>query len=153
MKCPFCKKSQQTKVVDSRNIKEGRAVRRRRECLKCKERFTTYEEIEILRLTVLKRDGSREEYDRYKVENGLRRALEKRPVTEERIEKMIVEIEYEIQSKEKREMKSRMIGKIIMNKLRDVDDVAFIRFASVYKAIGSADSFQKVIADIMNKKK
>ncbi len=153
MKCPFCKKSQQTKVVDSRNIKEGRAVRRRRECLKCKERFTTYEEIEILRLTILKRDGSKEEYDRYKIENGLRRALEKRPVTEEKIEKLIAEIEYEIQSKEKREMKSRVIGKIIMNKLRDVDDVAFIRFASVYKAIGSADSFQKVIADIMNKEK
>lgn len=149
MKCPFCKKPHQTKVVDSRTIKEGRAVRRRRECLKCKERFTTYEEIEILRLTVVKRDGTKEEYDRYKVENGLRKALEKRPVTEERIEKLIAEIEYEIQSREKREMKSRVIGKIIMDKLRDVDDVAFIRFASVYKAIGSADSFRKVIQDMM----
>jgi transcriptional repressor NrdR len=149
MKCPFCKKPQQTRVVDSRTIKAGRSVRRRRECLKCKERFTTYEEIELLRLTVIKRDGSKEEYDRYKVENGLRKALEKRPVTEDRIEKLITEIEYEIQSKEKREMKSRIIGKIIMDKLRDVDDVAFIRFASVYKAIGSADSFRKVIQDIM----
>ncbi len=151
MKCPFCKKPQQTKVVDSRTIKDGRSVRRRRECLKCGERFTTYEELEILRLTVLKRDGTKEEYDRYKVENGLRRALQKRPVTEEQIEKLIAQIEYEIQSKEKREMKSRAIGKIIMNKLRDVDDVAFIRFASVYKAVGSVDSFQKVIADIMKK--
>ncbi|HIP50050.1 MAG TPA: transcriptional repressor NrdR [Candidatus Pacebacteria bacterium] len=149
MKCPFCKKPQQTRVVDSRTIKEGRTVRRRRECLKCRERFTTYEDIELLRLTVIKRDGTKEEYDRYKVENGLRKALEKRPVTEERIEKLIAEIEYEIQSKEKREMKSRVIGKIIMDKLRDVDDVAFIRFASVYKAIGSADSFRKVIQDIM----
>ncbi len=149
MKCPFCKKPQQTRVVDSRTIKDGRSVRRRRECLKCKERFTTYEDIELLRLTVLKRDGSKEEYDRYKVENGLRKALQKRPVTEERIEKLVTEIEYEIQSKEKREMKSRMIGKIIMDKLRDVDDVAFIRFASVYKAVGSVDSFRKVIQDIM----
>jgi len=149
MKCPFCKKPQQTRVVDSRTIKDGRSVRRRRECLKCNERFTTYEDIELLKLTVVKRDGTREEYDRYKVENGLRKALEKRPVTEDRIEKVIAEIEYEIQSKEKREMKSRVIGKIIMDKLRDVDDVAFIRFASVYKAIGSADSFRKVIQDIM----
>ena len=149
MKCPFCKKQQRTKVVDSRAIKNGRAVRRRRECLKCHERFTTYEELELLRLTVIKRDGTKEEYDRYKVENGLRKALEKRPVTEEQIEKLIAQIEYEIQSKEKREMKSRVIGKIIMDKLRDVDDVAFIRFASVYKSIGSVDSFRKVIQDMM----
>jgi len=81
MKCPFCKKLQKTRVVDSRTIKDGRSVRRRRECLKCKERFTTYEELELLRLTVIKRDGTKEEYDRYKVENGLRKALEKRPVT------------------------------------------------------------------------
>jgi transcriptional repressor NrdR len=149
MKCPFCKKLQKTRVVDSRTIKDGRSVRRRRECLKCKERFTTYEELELLRLTVIKRDGTKEEYDRYKVENGLRKALEKRPVTEDQIEKLIVQIEYDIQSKEKREMKSRAIGKIIMDHLRDVDDVAFIRFASVYKAIGSADSFRKVIQDLM----
>ncbi len=149
MKCPFCKKARQTKVVDSRTIKNGRAVRRRRECLTCTERFTTYEEMETLRVTVIKRDGTREEYDRYKVESGLRKALEKRPVTEERIAKLIVEIECEIQSKEKREMKSRVIGKIIMDKLRDVDDVAFIRYASVYKAVGSADGFHKVIQEMM----
>jgi transcriptional repressor NrdR len=149
MKCPFCKKTQQTKVVDSRTIKDGRSVRRRRECLKCKERFTTYEELELLRLTVLKRDGTKEEYNRDKVEGGLRRALKKRPVSEEQIEQLVAQIEYDIQSKEKREMKSRVIGKIIMNHLRDVDDVAFIRFASVYKAVGSADSFRKVIQDVM----
>ncbi|MEA3323463.1 MAG: transcriptional regulator NrdR [Patescibacteria group bacterium] len=149
MKCPFCKKPQQTRVVDSRTIKEGRSVRRRRECLKCKERFTTYEELELLRLTVIKRDGTREDYNREKVESGLRRALKKRPVSEEQIEQLIAQIEYDIQSKEKREMKSRTIGKIIMNHLRDVDDVAFIRFASVYKSVGSADSFRKVIQDVM----
>jgi transcriptional repressor NrdR len=149
MKCPFCKKTQQTKVVVSRTIIDGRSVRRRRECLKCKERFTTYEELELLRLTVLKRDGTKEEYNRDKVEGGLRRALKKRPVSEEQIEQLVAQIEYDIQSKEKREMKSRVIGKIIMNHLRDVDDVAFIRFASVYKAVGSADSFRKVIQDVM----
>jgi transcriptional repressor NrdR len=149
MKCPFCKKTQQTKVVDSRTIKDGRSVRRRRECLKCKERFTTYEELELLRLTVIKRDGIKEEYNRDKVEGGLRRALKKRPVSEEQIEQLVAQIEYDIQSKEKREMKSRAIGKIIMNHLRDVDDVAFIRFASVYKAVGSVDSFRKVIQDVM----
>lgn len=149
MKCPFCKKLQQTRVVDSRTIKEGRSVRRRRECLKCKERFTTYEELELLRLTVIKRDGTKEDYNRDKVEGGLRRALKKRPVSEEQIEQLITQIEYDIQSKEKREMNSRTIGKIIMNHLRDVDDVAFIRFASVYKSVGSADSFRKVIQDVM----
>lgn len=130
-------------------VKRGRAVRRRRECLKCAQRFTTYEEVEILRLRVIKRDGAVEEYDRDKIEGGLRKALEKRPVSEERIQKLITDIEYTIQAKEKREIKSRTIGKIIMDKLRDVDDVAFIRFASVYKSIGSADSFQRVIAEMM----
>ncbi len=136
-------------MLDSRMVKRGRAVRRRRECLKCAQRFTTYEEVEILRLRVIKRDGAVEEYDRDKIEGGLRKALEKRPVSEERIQKLITDIEYTIQAKEKREIKSRTIGKIIMDKLRDVDDVAFIRFASVYKSIGSADSFQRVIAEMM----
>ncbi len=150
MRCIFCKKPQGTKVLDSRVVKNGRAVRRRRQCLKCAQRFTTYEEVEILRLRVIKRDGAVEEYNRDKIEGGLRKALEKRPVPEERIQKLIADIEYAIQAKEKHEIKSRTIGKIIMDKLRDVDDVAFIRFASVYKSIGSADSFRRVIAEIMN---
>jgi transcriptional repressor NrdR len=151
MKCPFCSKKQITKVIDSREVKNGRAVRRRRECLKCKERFTTYEDIEVIRLTLVKRDGSKEEYNRTKIEDGIRRALKKRPVNEERIERLLNEIEYKIYSKEKREMTTREVGRIIMDKLRDVDDVAFIRFASVYKSVGSANTFKKVIQDLMKK--
>ncbi len=151
MLCPFCKKPRNTKVIDSRSIKAGRAVRRRRQCLHCAERFTTYEEIEIVRLRVIKRDGEREEYERHKIEDGLRRALQKRPVSEERLQKLLAAIEYDIQSSEKREMTSRAIGRIVMDHLRDVDDVAFIRFASVYKSVGSADSFHKVVKEIMER--
>jgi len=139
-----------THVVDSRNVKAGRAVRRRRGCPSCKERFTTYEEIEIVRLRIIKRDGVSQEYNRNKIEDGLRRALQKRPVTEQKLQKLLAEIEYDIQALEKREVKSRVVGKIVMNHLRDTDDVAFIRFASVYKAVGSADSFRKVISEMMN---
>lgn len=151
MLCPFCKKSRRTHVVDSRTVKAGRAVRRRRQCMHCDERFTTYEEIEIVRLTVIKRDGTQQEYNRTKIEDGLRRALQKRPVSEERLQKLLASIEYDIQSREKRALKSRVIGRIVMDHLRDIDDVAFIRFASVYKAIGSADSFRKVILELMEK--
>lgn len=150
MQCPFCKKAVKTHVVDSRNVKAGKAVRRRRECPVCSERFTTYEEVEIVRLRVVKRDGSFEEYNRSKIEDGLRRSLQKRPVSEERRQKLLTDIEYDIQSREKRDLKSRVIGKIVMNHLRDVDDVAFIRFASVYKSVGSADSFRKVISEMMD---
>lgn len=150
MRCPLCKKMTRTHVVDSRNVKEGRAVRRRRECPSCNERFTTYEEIEIVRLRIIKRDGVSQEYNRNKIEDGLRRALQKRPVTEQKLQKLLAEIEYDIQALEKREVKSRVVGKIVMNHLRDTDDVAFIRFASVYKAVGSADSFRKVISEMMN---
>lgn len=151
MLCPFCKKPQNTKVIDSRTVKAGRVVRRRRQCLQCTERFTTYEEIEIVRLRIIKRDGTHEEYDRHKIEDGLRRALQKRPVSEERLQKLLAKIEYDIQALEKRDVTSRMIGRIVMDHLRDVDDVAFIRFASVYKSIGSADSFRKVVQEIMER--
>lgn len=149
MRCPFCKKKQETRVIDSREARNGRSVRRRRICPKCKERFTTYEEIEVVRLAVIKRDGSKEEYNRKKIEEGIRRALKKRPVNQEKIEQMLNGIEYEIRSKEKMAITSREIGRIIMNKLREVDDVAFIRFASVYRSVGSVESFRKVIQDLM----
>lgn len=151
MQCPFCKKVQNTKVVNSRVIRSGEVVRRRRECLKCKERFSTREEIEIVRLRIIKRDGTRQEYTRKKIENGLRNALQKRPVSEERLQKLLNAIERSIQSLEKRELKSKIIGRIVMDHLRDVDDVAFIRFASVYKSIGSVNTFNKVIQDILDK--
>ncbi len=150
MRCPLCKKNTRTHVVDSRNVKGGRSVRRRRECPACNERFTTYEEIEIVRLRIIKRDGTSQEYNRNKIEDGLRRSLQKRPVTEQKLQKLLSEIEYDIQALEKRDVKSRVVGKIVMNHLRDTDDVAFIRFASVYKAVGSADSFRKVISEMMN---
>lgn len=149
MRCPFCKKKQETRVVDSRTVRNGRAVRRRRVCPKCSQRFTTYEEIEVIRLAVIKRDGTKEEYNRKKIEEGIRRALKKRPVHQEKIEQMLNDIEFEIRSKEKLSITSREIGRIIMNKLRDLDDVAFIRFASVYRSVGSVESFRKVIQDLM----
>jgi len=142
MKCPFCH-SAHTRVLDSRSAKDDKAIRRRRTCVKCKERFTTYEEMEIVRLTVVKRSGAREEYDRRKIEGGLRKALEKRPVPEEKIQRMLSEIEYEIQSKETSKIDSKEIGRIVLRKLRDIDPVGYLRFASVYKSFGSVESFRK----------
>lgn len=142
MICPSCGHDE-TKVIDSRETKEGRAIRRRRECEKCNVRFSTYEEVEIMRLTVLKKDGAKQDYDREKIEIGIRKAIEKRPVSEEKVEKMLGDIEYEIQSKEQSEITSREIGKIVLGKLKEIDDVAYLRFASVYKSFGSAESFKK----------
>lgn len=142
MVCPFCGHGD-TKVVDSRDTNDGRAIRRRRECEKCQARFSTYEEMEIMRLTVLKRDGTKQEYDRKKIEVGIRKALEKRPVSEDKIGKTIGDIEYEIQSRESNEISSKDIGKIILKKLKELDDVAYLRFASVYKSFKSAESFKK----------
>jgi transcriptional repressor NrdR len=142
MICPFCGHSE-TKVIDSRDTNDGKAIRRRRECEKCKARFSTYEEVEILRLTVVKKDGRKEEYDRNKIESGIQKAIEKRPVSAEDVEKIMADIEYEIRSREACEIASKEIGKIVLDKLKDVDDVAYMRFASVYKSFKSADSFKK----------
>ncbi len=142
MICPFCSNNE-TKVVDSRDTNDGKAIRRRRECEKCHSRFSTYEEIEIMRLSVVKKDGRKEEYNKKKIESGIRKALEKRPVNEDKIEKMIGDIEFEIQSKENCEIASKEIGRIVLEKLKEIDDVAYLRFASVYKSFGSAESFKK----------
>ena len=142
MVCPYCNHSE-TKVIDSRDTNDGKAIRRRRECEKCQARFSTYEEVEIMRLSVLKKDGRKEEYDKKKIDSGIRKSLEKRPVSEERINKIIGDIEYEIQSKENNEITSKEIGKIVLEKLKETDDVAYLRFASVYKSFGSAESFKK----------
>ncbi|HSA08477.1 MAG TPA: transcriptional regulator NrdR, partial [Candidatus Moranbacteria bacterium] len=117
MICPFCGHNE-TKVVDSRDTNDGKAIRRRRECEKCQARFSTYEEMEIMKLAVIKRDGSRQDYDRQKIEIGIRKALEKRPVSEEKIGKVIGDIEYEIQSKESNEITSKDIGKIVLDKIK-----------------------------------
>lgn len=149
MNCPFCNNSE-TKVVDSRETNEGKITRRRRECLKCEARFSTYEEVEILRLTVIKKDGSRVEYDKTKIETGIRKALEKRPLSKEKIAKTLGDIEYEISSLEKPEITTREIGKIVLKKLRELDEVAYVRFASVYKSFGSIESFKKEL-DFLDK--
>ena len=142
MNCPFCN-NPETKVVDSRETNEGKITRRRRECLKCESRFSTYEEVELLRLTVVKKDGTKVDYDKSKIEAGIRKALEKRPISEEKILKFVGEIEYEIKSLEKTEITSREIGRIILKKLRELDEVAYVRFASVYKSFASIESFKK----------
>ncbi|KKP80242.1 MAG: transcriptional regulator NrdR [Candidatus Moranbacteria bacterium RIFOXYA12_FULL_35_19] len=142
MLCPFCNHNE-TKVVDSRDTNDGKITRRRRECLKCSARFSTYEEVELLRLAVVKKDGSKVDYDKNKIEAGIRRALTKRPVSEEKIAKLLGDIEYEISSNEKPEITTREIGKIVLKKLRELDEVAYVRFASVYKSFGSVESFKK----------
>jgi transcriptional repressor NrdR len=144
MRCPFCN-NEDTKVIDSRDTQEGRAIRRRRECEKCQARFSTYEEVEIFRLQIVKKDGSREEYDRTKIEDGLARAFVKRPNAEEKIEKILGEIEYALHEKRADEIQSREIGTLVMRKLKEADEVAYIRFASVYKSFGSAKSFLKAL--------
>lgn len=144
MLCPFCHNTC-TRVVDSRDVDEGRTIRRRRECEKCSRRFTTYEELESLKITVLKRDGSQQEYSREKLQAGLGRAFEKRPNAGEEIERILSEVEYALHSKHIKEVSSREIGRMIMEKLRDADEVAYLRFASVYKSFGSANSFKKEI--------
>jgi transcriptional repressor NrdR len=144
MLCPFCNYAD-TKVVDSRETQEGRAIRRRRECEKCQARFSTYEEVEFLRLLVVKKDGRKEEYDRGKIEGGLKRAFEKRPAAEEKIERILGEIEYVLCEKRSGEIFSREIGSLVMEKLKPADEVAYIRFASVYKSFASAKGFKKAL--------
>lgn len=144
MICPFCGHSD-TKVTDSRDTNDGKAIRRRRECEGCKARFSTYEEMEIMRLTVIKRDGTRQDYDREKMAVGIRKAFEKLNVSKDKIEKFIGDVEYEIHSKESNEIRSKDIGKIILRKLEEYDHVAYLRFASVYKSFKTVESFKKEV--------
>lgn len=152
MKCSHCGQTD-TRVVDSRDVDDGRAIRRRRECSGCSARFTTYEEVEALKLIVAKRNSTREEYSREKLRSGLTRAFEKRPNAEEYIEKMLGEIEYELHRQHEREVPSRLIGKLVMSRLRALDDVAYLRFASVYKSFGSVKSFRKEIEKLDGEEK
>ena len=140
MKCPFCG-YEESKVVDSRPTDEGARIRRRRECLKCQKRFTTYEIIESLPIIVVKKDKSREVFDREKLLGGLLRACEKRPVPLESLEKLISEIENSFANQMIKEVHSTEIGNLVLSKLRTVDEVAYIRFASVYKDFKDIDSF------------
>ena len=147
MKCPFCG-DQESKVVDSRHSEDGLSIRRRRECMGCQRRFTTYEIVESLPIIVVKRDGSRQNFDRNKILKGMLRACEKRPVTVEALETAISEIETTLQSALDREVTSVRIGELIMEKLRGIDEVAYVRFASVYKEFDSASAFVDEISKL-----
>jgi transcriptional repressor NrdR len=148
MKCPSCHFSE-TKVLDSRSVSDGLAIRRRRECLKCGFRFSTYEEVEILNLTVIKRNGGKDNYSREKLESGLKKALEKRPVTGDEFKKLIGNIERDIQIRGKDEIKTSDIGEIVMKRLKKLDEVAYIRFASVYQSFRDAETFHKEINKLL----
>ena len=140
MKCPYCG-YEESKVIDSRPTDEGERIRRRRECLKCGKRFTTYEVIENVPLIVVKKDRSREAFDRGKLMRGLLRACEKRPVTLEQVERMVDEIESQLQNSLEREVTSTKIGEYAMEKLKTVDEVAYVRFASVYRQFRDINTF------------
>ncbi|MDF1830977.1 MAG: transcriptional regulator NrdR [Porticoccaceae bacterium] len=141
MHCPFCG-ANDTKVIDSRLVAEGDQVRRRRECVSCKERYTTFEVAELLMPRVIKQDKSREPFDEEKLRAGLHRALEKRPVSTERVEAAFSQIKRSLQSAGEREISSRMIGEKVMEQLRGLDDVAYVRFASVYRSFQDLNEFR-----------
>lgn len=140
MRCPHCG-HQEDKVVDSRPSHDGRAIRRRRQCLHCNERFTTYEYVEQLTLTVLKSDGRREPFDRTKIIQGLKLACNKRPVSSKQMEAMTDEIEAQLHAVGRAEIESKEIGEEVMNRLRDIDEIAYVRFASVYRKFKDAAQF------------
>lgn len=141
MRCPHCGEMDD-RVVDSRSVQNGSAIRRRRECLACGERFTTYEYVEAFSLIIIKRDGRREPYDRSKLQEGLLTACKKRPVPMEQIEELVRTVEGRLQNLGKREVPSRMVGEIVMEELRKVDQVAYVRFASVYRDFKTAEEFR-----------
>jgi len=144
MYCPFCS-AEDTKVIDSRLVSEGAQVRRRRECLSCHERFTTFEVAELLMPRVIKQDGTREPFNEEKLRNGMQRALEKRPVSTERIEAAVDSIKHRLQAMGEREVETQVIGGMVMEELRHLDQVAYVRFASVYRSFEDISEFQDEI--------
>ena len=152
MKCPFCAHPE-SKVVDSRPADEGASIRRRRECLACHKRFTTYETMESLPLMVIKKDGSRETFDRNKIMSGIVKACEKRPVSVSDMEKIVDEIERGLNNMMEKEVSSTFIGELIMDKLKDLDEVAYVRFASVYRQFTDINTFISEIENLLGSKK
>ena len=150
MKCPFCGYTE-SKVIDSRPAEEGATIRRRRECLACQKRFTTYEIIERLPL-VVKRDGSRQSFDKVKLINGMVRACEKRPVPLATLEGIADDIEQELQSNLEREVKTVDIGEMVMSRLKNVDEVAYVRFASVYRSFKDINTFMEELTKLLTDK-
>ncbi len=150
MKCPYCGHVEDM-VVDSRSLAEGGIIRRRRECIMCHHRFTTYERIEEVALKVIKKDGRRENYDRQKIMNGIMRACEKRPISMEQIEKLVQEIEKKIETKGKKEIYGKKIGELVMKKLYRLDEVAYVRFASVYRQFKDISQFMSEVKGLLGK--
>ena len=151
MKCPFCSHTED-KVIDSRSSNEDKSVRRRRECMKCKKRFTTYEYVEEMPLMVIKKDGRREAFDRNKIISGIVKACEKRPVAMERIEAIVDKIEKELQKNFDKEVKAQDVGELIMEHLQKLDEVAYVRFASVYRQFKDINHFMKELKDLLSKR-
>lgn len=151
MRCPFCS-CEESKVIDSRPTDEGERIRRRRECISCQKRFTTYEIIESVPVIVVKKDKSREVFDRNKLFNGMLRACEKRPVSLEKIETAVNEIEATLQNSLDREVTSVHIGELAMDKLKDLDEVAYVRFASVYRQFKDINTFMDELAKLLGEK-
>ena len=151
MKCPYCG-YQESKVVDSRHAEDSTSIRRRRECLSCQKRFTTYETVESLPIIVVKRDGTRQTFDRNKVLNGMLRACEKRPVTLDLLERAVDEIEQILQNSLEREVRTEEIGELVMDRLKPLDEVAYVRFASVYRQFKDINSFMAELNKILEEK-
>ena len=150
MKCPYCG-YQESKVVDSRPADEG-SIRRRRECLRCERRFTTYETVESLPMVVIKKDGSRQTFDRSKVLRGIQRSCEKRPVPVADMERRATEIEQELQNNLEREISTELVGEMVMDKLKKADEVAYVRFASVYRQFKDINTFMSELNKLLSEK-
>ena len=151
MKCPFCS-HENTRVIDSRPAEDNNSIRRRRVCDECGKRFTTYEKIETIPLIIIKKDNNREAYDRSKIEAGVLRACHKRPVSAQQITTLVDEVENEIFNREEREIPSGTIGELVMNKLKDLDAVAYVRFASVYRELKDVNTFMDELKSVLNDK-
>lgn len=151
MKCPYCG-DQDSKVIDSRHSEDGSSIRRRRECLSCQKRFTTYETVESLPIIVVKKDGSRQSFDRNKILNGMVRACEKRPVSMADLESAVTDIEQVMQNSLEREISSASIGDLVMERLKPLDEVSYVRFASVYRQFKDINSFMNELNKILEEK-
>ena len=152
MKCPFCS-SENTRVIDSRPADDNNSIRRRRLCDECNKRFTTYEKVETIPLIVIKKDNNREQYDRSKIESGVLRACHKRPVPAASISKLVDDVESEIFAREEKEIPSDVIGEILMDKIKELDEVAYVRFASVYREFKDVNTFMNELKKMLDEDK
>ena len=149
MKCPFCSYTEQ-KVIETRPVEESNSIRRRRECLNCQKRFTTYEKIENISLIVIKKNKTREDFDREKILDGLRRACQKRPVSLSQLEQLVDEIEQQLSNSMEREITSEHIGELVMQKLKEIDEVSYVRFASVYRQFKDINTFMEELKKLLS---